>query len=263
MSRQGLAQLPASVGETPDWTHLYWLGGVTALVVVLLGLLDVVSTFLPTAVQETRGLAAADWFKLCEGNWFEGLRNLGLLNVLNDTLAIPTFLAILAVHRKTDKGYAALAVVLWIVGTAIYVANNPAVPMFVLSAKYAAATTEAQRSLLSAAGETVLALGEDFTPGAFIGFLLPEIAGLIISCVMWRGKVFSKGAAIAGILGLGAMLIYTALITFVPALFDAALALATVGGLSSLAWYVMIARKLFQLGRSEGAKPSRRPAVIA
>ena len=77
--------------------------------------------------------------------------------------------------------------------------------MLALSAKYAAATTEVQRNLLAAAGEAILARGEDFTPGAFTGFLLGELAIVAISFVMLRG------------------------------------------GLLSIAWYILTARRLFQL----------------
>ncbi len=46
---------------------------------------------------------------------------------------------------------------------AVYIANNAAIPMQALSGKYAAAGTETQRALYAAAGETILARGEDFT----------------------------------------------------------------------------------------------------
>jgi len=190
----------------PDLTSLFKLGGAAALLAVLVALADIFITFLPAGAEQPGTLTAIDWFKLFQDNWFLGLRNLGLLpNILTLFLLIPVFLALYAAHRQTNKTYGMLALILSLVGTAIYLSNNAAFPMLALSAKYAAATTEVQRNLLAAAGEAILARGEDFTPGAFTGFLLGELAIVAISFVMLRG------------------------------------------GLLSIAWYILTARRLFQL----------------
>jgi hypothetical protein len=161
---------------------------------------------------------------------------------------IPLFLALYKVHQKSNAAYSALALVLVLVGTTIYLANNAAFPMMALSAKYTAATTDAQRTLLAAAGEAILARGEDFTPGAFIGFLLVEIAVFTISFLMLRGRVFSKATAYTGIAGGLLMTIFTIWSTFISVLFEAAMILAILGGLCYIAWYILTAHKLFQLG---------------
>jgi hypothetical protein len=194
-------------------------------------------------------MTAVDWFELFQDNWFFGLRNLGLLpNILNLSLSIPIFLALYEAHKHTNKTYAALAIVLSFVGTAIYLSNNAAFPMLTLSAKYATATTDAQRTLLAAAGEAILARGEDFTPGAFIGFLFGELAIVIISLVMLRGGVFSKATAYAGLLGGLFLALFTIWSTFIPVFFEISMIVALNGGLLSIAWYVLTARKLFQIG---------------
>jgi hypothetical protein len=190
-----------------------------------------------------------DWFHLFQSNWFFGLRNLGLLpNILTLILLIPLFLSLYAVHRQTGGACAALALIISLVGTAIYLSNNAAFPMWALSAKYSAATTEAQRSLLAAAGEAILARGEDFTPGSFTGFLFAELATFVISFVMLRGGIFSKGTAYAGILGGLLLTVFTVWSTFIPVYFEAAMIVAMLGGLASIVWYVLTARRLFQLG---------------
>jgi hypothetical protein len=237
-----------SENASSNWTSLYKLGGAAALLAVLVALTDIGLTFLPAGAEQPGTMTAIDWFKLFQENWFFGLRNLGLLpNILTLILLIPLFLALCAAHRQINRAYAVLALILSLVGTAIYLANNAACPMWALSAKYASATTETQRTLLAAAGEAILARGEDFTPGAFSGFLLVELATLTISLVMLRGGVFSKGTAYAGILGGLFLTIFTVWSTFIPVLFEAAMILAMLGGLSSIAWYILTARRLFQL----------------
>src|SRR5512140_2017572 len=128
------------------WSSLYRLAGMTALLAILVALADILLTFLPAGAEAPGTMTATDWFSLFEENWFFGLRNLGLLpNILTLCLLIPVFLALYAVHRKANAAYAALATIISLVGAAIYLSNNAAFPMWALSAKYAAATTEGQR----------------------------------------------------------------------------------------------------------------------
>jgi hypothetical protein len=76
--------------------------------------------------------------------------------------------------------------------------------MLFLSEQYAAATTEAQRSMFMASGQAVLALNN---PGAifegtgiYMSFFLLAAASLIISVVMLRSNLFSRVTASIGIL---------------------------------------------------------------
>jgi hypothetical protein len=241
----------ASMIKTRDlnWNSLYKLGGVAALFSVLVILTDIALTFFPAGAETPGTMTAIDWFQLFQDNWFFGLRNLGLLpNILNLSLSIPIFLALYEAHKRTNKAYATLAMVISFVGTAIYLTNNAAFPMLALSARYEAVTTEAQRALLTAAGEAVLARGEDFTPGAFMGFLFSEIAAVVMALVMLRGGIFSKGTAYTGVLGSLFLTVFTIWATFIPQFFEIAMIFALIGGLLSIAWNILTARKLFQLG---------------
>ena len=231
-----------------SWKSLYRLGGAAALLAVLVALTDIFLTFLPAGAEQPGTMTAVDWFDLFQQNWFFGLRNLGLFpNILTLGLLIPVFLALYGAHRHVNPAYALLAMILSLVGTAIYLSSNAAFPMLTLSAKYAAATTEVERTLFAAAAEAILAHGEDFTPGAFAGFLFGEVAIVAISLVMLRGRIFGKAAAFAGILGGVFLTIFTIWSTFIPVLFEASLLLAMLGGLSSIAWYILTARTLFRL----------------
>ncbi|MEW6400413.1 MAG: DUF4386 family protein [Chloroflexota bacterium] len=236
--------------ENTGWTSIYRVGGVAALLAILVVLTDIFLTFLPAGAEQPGTLSSVEWFKLFQDNWFFGLRNLGLLpNIITLILLIPLFLALYAVHQQVNRPYAALAFIVLLVGTAIYLSNNAALPMWALSAKYADATSEAQRTLFAAAGEAILARGEDFTPGAFTGFLFTEIATFIMSFVMLRGGIFSKATAYTGILGGLLLTIFTIWSTFIPVLFEVAMILAMIGGLSNIAWNILTARRLFQLSR--------------
>jgi hypothetical protein len=231
-----------------SWNWIYKIGGVAALIAVLIYLLDIALTFGGGDIRYGTK-SAIDMFTMFQGNWLVGLRYLGFMNIISWTVSIPLFFALYAAHRQIYKAYAALALILYLVGIAVYISNNAAIPMFILSAKYSAATADAQRTLFAAAGEATLARGEDFTPGSFYGFILPGIATILFSFILLRGRIFSTITAYVGILGFVLLLIYTMWATFVPVLYDVAMVLAIAGGLLSVAWYVLVARRLFQLGR--------------
>lgn len=229
---------------------LYAIGAAAALTGVLLVLLDIFMSIGLTQGEVTPGTrTAVDWYMLLQNNASYGLRDLGLLNIFNNLLGIPLFLALYLVHRRASSAYATLAVALFLFGGAIYIANNPALPLLVLSGDYAAATTDTQRAVLAAAGEALLARGADFTLGSLTGFLLLSIAQIIISYVMLRGRVFSPTTGYIGIIGFACLLIFTVWTTLLPDWFDVALWLAMPGGLLAMAWNILVARKLLRLSR--------------
>jgi hypothetical protein len=235
-----------------EWNIIYKLGGMAAFGAVLVGLLEIVITFLPggNVPRET----VLDWFKLFQENWFLGLRNLGLLNIFLDALAILIFFALYTAHRQSqDQPYAALAALVALLGIGVFYATNRAFPMLALSHQYAAATTEAQRAVIEAAGQAMLAVGKSHTPGTFLGFSLVEVAGVMMSVVMLHSKVFNQATAYAGVLGFGMLLLFEFFSSFVAGLSSITMILAMIGGLSSMAWYILIARRLFQLGQNSAA----------
>ncbi|GAB6273777.1 MAG: hypothetical protein STSR0004_06400 [Peptococcaceae bacterium] len=118
--------------------------------------------------------------------------------------------------------------------------------------------------MLAAAGEAVLASGEDFTPGSFIGLIFGGIAAIMVSFVMLRGGIFGKATAWIGITGFTLLSVFTILSTFVPALFYIAFYIfGMIGGLFALAWFVLVARRFFQLGRGVSKEEASRIGGIS
>ncbi|MFN2237163.1 MAG: hypothetical protein ACK2U1_23280 [Anaerolineales bacterium] len=229
-----------------NWNTIYQLGAAAAIGAVLVGIIEILITFLPggNSAQET----VLDWFQLFQDYPFMGLRNLGLLNIFLNILAIFTYLALYGAHRKTAyKPLAALAAIISYLGIAVFFATNRAFAMLDLSVQYAAATSEIQRSVLEAAGQALLSVGASHSPGTFLAFFLVESAGVLISYVMLRGEVFPKAAAYAGMLGFSILLLFEFLASFFSGLSQAAMLLSMVGGLLSMVWYILIARRLFQI----------------
>ena len=232
------------------WQGIYKFGGVAAIGAVIVGIVESAIQFLPAAAVPAE--TVLDIFALFQVNPFMGLRNLGLLNIFLNLLAILTYLALYAAHKKTDqRAFATLALIISYLGIGVFFATNRTFPMLALSQEYAVATSDAQRMGLEAAGQSMISVGASHSPGTFLGFALSELAGILISMVMLRSKIFGKLTAFAGMFCFGILLVVEYFTSFRSGLNDTMLLLYMVGGLLSMAWYIMIARTLFKLGRSE------------
>ena len=182
---------------------------------------------------------AIDYFKLFQDNALQGFLALDLLYVIDNVLLIPILLALYAALRRTNESFMLIGAALGFVGIAALFASNPAANMHFLSGQYAAAATDAQRALLLAAGEAMLAV---FTGTAYhISLILGSVALVIIPIVMLQSKIFSKATAYMGILAnVLALGFYVPKIGIYILLFSV---------IFLLVWYILIARSLFQLGR--------------
>ena len=231
-----------------QWKSIYALGGVTTIVALCGILLDVIIGSITGGNLSALPQTAIDRFAQFQANPLLGLYNLDLLNILNQIIFIPAYFALYAAHRKVNKPFAALALIIFLVGTIIFISTNTALPMLELSKKYAAASTESQKTLFAAAGEAMLARGSHGSLGVFIGFVLPNIAGIVMSFVMLNGKVFSKTNSWLGIAGSSLLVIYLILVTFTQGK-NMATVLAMPGGLMSMAWMILFTIRLFKLGK--------------
>lgn len=233
--------------ETNDvrWKDFYKVAGMAALLIVLAGLVDIVTSILGGDTRETSSVSVLEWFTLFQINPFYALSNLGLINIITLTLGVPLYLALYNIHRRDNPAFATLASAFFFMGTAVYISTNTVFSMLALSNRYVAATGF-EKILLEAAGRAVLAQGADLTPGTFMGFLFTQTAGLIITIVMLQTGVFSKWTARIGFVGFMFTSIFFILAAFVPTNYGEALIFAMLGGLLLLAYHIMLARRFFQ-----------------
>ena len=243
-----------------SWRRFYRIGAITAFLTVLVMVSEIVITFLPGGGRVApEDVTILTWFDLFHHSWFLGLRNLGLINMIAAALLLPTVLALFGALRAAQEPWAALALILSVVGAAVYLAGNTGFPMFALSKQYAATTTEAQRAAIVAAAQAMLALGESHTPGTFVAFLLLQSGALLNSVLMLRSEHFARATAVTGLLGGALLLTFELVSDFIPALFAMSLFIAMAGGLLSLVWYVLVGRDLVRLGAVAPAKPAVSP----
>lgn len=236
-----------------SWRTIYRVGAAVALVSVAALLFDIVLASIPGWGPETAPATTASWLvQLFENPWL-GLRNLDLLNASVSVVSLPLHLSLLAAHRRTEPGLAALGFALVATGTVLFAASNAALPVLALSRQYAVAAA-ADRAALEAAAAALLARGAHGSMGAFPGFLLSEVGTLVVALAMVRGRVFGRVAAWLGIVGAASLLAYSVLMTFAVVPPQTVVALAAPGGLAMIAWQVLVARRLVQLAKGSDAR---------
>ena len=244
-------QIHVSDSAEKQWKSIYMLACLTTILVIIGSLLDIFISFTLGGDLSGLPITAVDRFSQFHNNWLLGLYNLDMLNLVTTIFMIPTYLAIYVAHRRGNIAYVKLAMMIFVIGTTVFITNNTALPMLELSKSYFASSNETQRILFAAAGESMLARGAHGSPGAFLGFALSSMASIVMSVGMLKGGIFSKATAYVGISGGILLLGYLILVTFAPEVKTVAMIVATPGGLFSIAWLIMVAVKLFQLWRNE------------
>jgi hypothetical protein len=198
LDRQPVAQLASTVTSTSaeqhSWRTLYRTAALAAgLMVLIIPVSAVVFVVWPPPLTDGAGA----WFALFQESWLRGLLALDLLFLLSNALMIPLYLALYVALRKASESLMLLALGTGFVGLASYFSSNTAFQILFLSNEHAAATTEAERAALIAAGEAMTAtyIGTAFN----VYYALSTIALLLIAVVMLRSTVFSRWVAYAAL----------------------------------------------------------------
>ena len=225
---------------------LYFAGALAAIFVLAGSLLDIIASIILGGDLNALPETAIERFAQIRTNPLLGMYNLDFLNLITVSVMILCTLALCLAHRKTYTAESAFALVISVIGTAIFVSANPALPMLDLSHKYFAATPE-RSSLLAAAGEAILARGEHGGAGVFPGFAFPIFSNVVLSFLMLMGKIFGKACAWFGIIGNACLFVYVCLVTFVPGTRVAVTAIAAPGGILAMIWLALSAKGLFRM----------------
>jgi len=242
-------QVSGIVDTEKQWKSIYNLGAIAAIIALTGILLDVIIGNITGGDLSSLPQTAIERFAQFHDNKFLGLYNLDLLNSIIQVIFIPVYFALYAAHRNVGKPYGFLALIIFLFGSIILVANNTALPMYELSHKYFETSLESEKALYAAAGEAMLARGAHGSSGIFIGFFIPNLAGFIMSIVMLKGRVFTKTNSWLGIIGSILMMFYVIMVNFVPGIETMATAFAMPGGLLLMAWMIMFTIKFFKLSR--------------
>ena len=225
--------------------------GAFATIFVLAGiLLDIVIGTITGGDITSLPKTAIERFNQLDQNPLMGLYNMDFLNAIIQLVFIPAYFALFAAHKNTSvKWEAKLAFIIFLAGTTLLVTGNTSLTMLDLSNRFASADSESQKMLYAAAGEAMLARGAHGSLSVLIGFLLPNIAGILMSFVMIKGGIFGKKASYAGLIGSFLMVIYLLLLPFPPGVDSMATAFAMPGGFLLIIWIISFMISLFRLGK--------------
>ena len=236
----------------PAYKSLYKLGGVAAIIVAVLTLGEVIGFIFYPQPSTVSG-----WFMLFQSNRIIGLLDFWGLEVLMYMMFTLVFLALYVVLRKANESWMAIALTFALLGIGIFFATNNPFSMLSLSNQYAAAATDAQRSTILAAGQAVLANTNQRAVGGFnMGLFLVSVAGLMISSVMLRSNSFSRLTAYVGIVTF-ALSLADYLREALTSSVTIALLVILPNVLFLVIWFVLIGRRLYQLGRLEKTAPKQ------
>jgi len=245
--------------ETLDsgWKSLYRVGGVAALIAGVLFRRNIPAE-IGLFSQHTAPVTVINWFALLQSNRLLGLSYLNIFDIVNYALVGLMFLALYAVLKPINKSYMAIATAFALLGIAVYFASNTAFSMLSLSAQYSAATNEAERTMLLAAGQAMLAINRFSSPGAhpgtggYISLFLIAVAGLITSFVMLRSDVFNRATGYVGILANAFDLAYCIAFVFLPTIDSELLSIIFIpaAGLFLMIWHIMVGWRLYQLWKA-------------
>jgi hypothetical protein len=252
VTNQGADAVPSDSG----WESLYRIGGVAALTAGVLFRRNIAAE-VGLFSEQSAPVTVSNWFGLLQSNRLLGLAYLNIFDLVNYALLCLMFLALYAVLKRTNRSYMAIATTLGFVGIAVYFASNTAFSMLSLSDQYSAATSNAQRTTLVAAGQAMLAMNRFSSPGAYPGaggyvsLLLIAVASMTTSVVMLGSAVFNRATAYVGILASAFDLAYCTAYVFVPAVDSDVLAVFFIpaAGLLLMIWHILIGLRLFRLGR--------------
>lgn len=215
------------------YTLLYRIGAVAALMTaIIIPLQAIIFIIWPPPLNGS----VLEWFDLFEKNWFIGLLSLDLLLIIDYILLIPIILALYVLLRKTNGPLMLLGMALFFISITAYFSSNTMLEMWSLSTEYAkAAATE--KATLIASGKTMITT---YVGTAFhISYVVGQLAGIIVSIVMLKSKLFSKTTAYAGIIGN-----FVGYGLYIPTV-GIYISLLSVVGL--WIWYILISRKLFHI----------------
>ena len=221
------------------WKSLYRVGGMAALLAVAC-IVAAIAVFLAWPAPST----IESWFALFQRNALLGLLDLDLLLVTSYVLMIPLYLALYVALRRVSQSFMAITLAFNMLGAALILGVNPGAAMLTLSDRYAAATTDAQRATILAAGQALIT---NWSGSAFVvGYLLGGIATLLTAAIMLRSRIFSKFIAYTGLV-MGVLMLIPASAGTVGLL------LSLVSLAPTVIWLILIARRLFQLAAPQDA----------
>lgn len=231
-----------SFPKSKDLKNLYKVGAIAVLIQLATILLILVASFAvglgprPTTVPE--------FYAMYNESKLTGMLRDDFSSLVLIAMYLGSAPALFFALRKQNFTVALLSTIMMLTGAVGAFAVHAGFSMMHLSDLYAVAATEAQRAQILAAGEAVLASDMWNSTAGYMGGILLQGPGVLISLLMLRNKNFSKVTAITGLIANGLDLIQHLLHPFAP---EIASVIQMSMGIFYLVWFPVLARDLLRL----------------
>lgn len=233
--------------DSVTWKPIYKIGAASALTAAILFRRNIgaeVSLFTGPNVMPH---SAAEWFSLLQTNPFVGLSFLAIFDLVNYTLVGLVFLALAAALWPAHKSLVTIALASGLVGIAVSFATNVSFSMIALSRQYATTASEAQRAILLAAGQTLLATSGAMSnfpgTGTYLSYLFVSLAGVIFASLLLPSH---RLTAVAGLIAGGCDLAYCLTFAVSPVL---PVVFMSCGGAFWMIWHILVGIQLMRLSK--------------
>lgn len=179
--------------EELNWNKLYKVGGIAAIVIVLIIPIQLVVFVLFPPPETTVG-----FFELFRDNWIVGLLSLDFLYYINNGLLMLVYLGLFASLRKVDFANMLIAAIIGFTGIAVYYISTVGFEMLSTSKQYYSVDSMESRQQLLAVGQGLMAR---YKGTAFdVYYVFNAITLVLISVTMYKSTDFGKSSATWGLI---------------------------------------------------------------
>lgn len=176
-----------------DAQRMMTTGAFAALTIVLIIPVQIVIFSLYPPPDTVEGFFAV----FAQSKWL-GLLSLDLLYYLNNALLSLVYLALFVALRKVNYSAMLIALMLGLIGIAVYYSSSVGFEMLALSKDFQQSNSAETSQQILAAGRAILAR---YKGSAFdVYYVLNAVALIIISLVMFRPNRFGRAAAVWGLI---------------------------------------------------------------
>lgn len=221
---------------------LFTIAGIAAF----LQLASIVALSIFLAVLGPKYTNAEEFFSIYQDSPLESILRGDFLLLILIGLYIVTFPALYVALREVNPIYTALATLFTLMTISGTFATEATFALQHLGKQYVSTTSEAVRSQLIAAGEAIIASDMWNSSGAYMGGIMLQGSGVMISVIMLRSKNFSKVTAYSGLLGNAFDLLQHVLHPFAPSI---STPIQMFMGIFYIVWFPMLGWDLLKLGR--------------
>lgn len=176
-----------------NWNKLCKVGGISALIIVLIIPIQIIIFTVYPPPETTIG-----FFELFHDNWIIGLLSLDFLYYINNGLLILVYLGLFASLRKIDFACMLIAVIIGLLGIAIYYVSTVGFEMLSISKLYYSTDSIEYKQQLLSVGHGLISR---YKGTAFdVYYVFNAITLILISITMYKSKDFGKSAATWGLI---------------------------------------------------------------